>query len=275
MLPNNSEALLITAKIDRHQNRWDSAMTNLQKANGLDPNNGEIAVWLGETYSEMRRYSDWEQLVKKYAANGTLKGPWIQVVLAKIKLAQGDPAAAQSLLEQVPLDFSPNEIIWDTRFRAALYLRDYDAASRVIAATPAKLADFAFGTSGSPSGWAEGQIARARRDQQKALIAFAAAREKVDATPRGKTKDASYLAEVATLDAGLRRKEEAIREARRAVELQPIANDSLNGPMGYQFGAGLRVDRRARPRAGATRNCRDNSRAWTDIRRSALQSVLG
>jgi eukaryotic-like serine/threonine-protein kinase len=226
-LPNNAEALLIGAKIDRHQNRWDSALANLQRANGLDPRNGEGAVWLGQTYSEMRRYSEWEQLVKKYAASGTFEGPWIQVVLAKIKLAQGDPAAAQSLLEQVPLDFSPNEIIWDTRFRGALYLRDYDAAKQVVAATPAKFADFAFG---SHSGWAEGQIARARGDQQKALTAFAAAREKVDAILRDNPKDASYLADAAKLDAGLGRKEEAIREARRAVELQPIAKDSLNAP---------------------------------------------
>ena len=32
------------------------------------------------------------------------------------------------------------------------------------------------------------------------------------------------------IDAGLGRKEEAIREARRAVDLMPIAKDSLNGP---------------------------------------------
>ena len=226
-LPNNSEALLIGAKIDRHQNRWDSALDNLQKANGLDPRNGEVAVWLGQTYFEMRRYSEWEQLVKKYAAKGTFKGPWIQVVLAKIKLAQGDPVAAQSLLEQVPLDFSPNEIIWDTRFRAALYLRDYNTADRVIAATPAKFADFAFD---GPSAWAYGQVARVRGDQQKAVAAFAAARKKSDAWRGDKPKDASYPAGLARLDAGLGRKEAAIREAQRAIDLQPIAKDSLNGP---------------------------------------------
>jgi TolB-like protein/lipopolysaccharide biosynthesis regulator YciM len=123
-LPNNSEALLIAAKIDRHQNRWGSAMANLQKANGLDPNNVEIAVWLGETYFEMRRYSEWEQFVKKYAAKGTFKGPWIQVVLAKIKLAQGDPVAAQSLLEQVPLDLvrmkSYGTLVSGPRFTCAI-----------------------------------------------------------------------------------------------------------------------------------------------------------
>ena len=37
-------------------------------------------------------------------------------------------------------------------------------------------------------------------------------------------------ARVAMLDAGLGRKEDAIREARHAVDLMPIAKDSLNGP---------------------------------------------
>jgi len=229
-LPNNSEALLIAAKIDRHQNRWDSALANLQKANGLDPRNGEVAVWLGQTYSEMRRYSEWEQLVNKYAASGTFKGPWIQVVLAKIKLAQGDPVAAQSLLEQVPLDFSPNEIIWDTRFRAALYLRDYDAATRVIAATPAKFAILIFGGGQPPESWADGLIARTRGDKQKAQVVFAAARNKWDATWGNKPKDEGYVADVARLDAALGLKEEAIREARSVVDRVPIAKDSLNGP---------------------------------------------
>jgi hypothetical protein len=41
----------------------------------------------------------------------------------------------------VPLDFSPIQVIWESRFKAALYLRDYDAADRVIAAIPAKFAD--------------------------------------------------------------------------------------------------------------------------------------
>jgi len=43
-------------------------------------------------------------------------------------------------------------------------------------------------------------------------------------------QDAVYLAEIATLDAGLGRKEEAIRQARHAVELLPIDKDAVNGP---------------------------------------------
>ena len=69
-LPNNSEALLIAAKIDRHQNRWDAAVANLRKASELDPRNDEAGYWLGRTYFEMRRYSEIEQLMTKDAASG-------------------------------------------------------------------------------------------------------------------------------------------------------------------------------------------------------------
>jgi predicted Zn-dependent protease len=228
-LPNNSEALLIGAKIDRHQNRWDSALANLQKASELDPRNGAVTLYLWQTYFETRRYSECEQVIKKNTANGTPDNPWDQKLLADIKLAQGDPVAAQSLLEQVPLDFSPAKYIWDTRLKAALYLRDYDAANRVIASTPAKWADDVLGGQASES-WADGLVARGRGDNQKALAVFAAARKNVDATWGEKPKDVEYFGLIARLDAGLGRKEEAIREALHAVDLIPIAKDSVNGP---------------------------------------------
>ncbi len=228
-LPNNAEALTIEARIGRHENRWDASLANLQKASELDPRNSDIAFYLGQIYFEMRRYSEWEQLLtKRAAASGELDSLAVQDHLAQIKLAQGDPVAAQSLLEKVPLDYSPGFWVWRTRFAAALYLRDYDAANRVIAATPAKYADDAFGE--QTASWAEGQVARARGDKQKALAAFAAARKKMEERLADIPKDAVYFPGIATLDAGLGRKEEAIREAQHAVELLPITKDSLNGP---------------------------------------------
>ncbi len=223
--PNNAEALLIDATVGRHQNRWDASLANLQKASELDPRNGEVAFRLEQIYFEMHRYSELEQFITKRAPpSGAVEDPFDW--LPQMKLAQGDPVAAQSLLEQVPVEYRPGSWIWEVRFKAALYLRDYDAVNRVIAATPAGEADETFG---GPSGWAEGLVARARGDKQKAIAAFTAAREKMQAT-RADKQDVVYFASVAKLDAGLGRKEEAIREARRAVELQPITKDSLNGP---------------------------------------------
>jgi tetratricopeptide (TPR) repeat protein len=227
-LPNNAEALMIDALIGRHQNSWDASLANLQRASELDPRNGEVAYRLGQIYFEMRRYSEFEQLIRKEAVSGDfpLEDPFIQTWLAQMKLAQGDPVAAESLLKQVPFEYD----VWDTRFMAALYLRDYDAANRVIVASPAKGAPGGFDLARGSENWAYGLVARARGDKQKAMAAFAAARKKLEAKFSDKPEDAPYFVEMARVDAGLGRKEDAIREAQYAVELQPIAKDSLNGP---------------------------------------------
>ncbi len=227
-LPNDSEALLIAGRVDRHRNRWDDSLANLLKASELDPRNQEIDHHLQYNYRLMRRYSEWEQRLAKDALSDPQPAFWRQLALADLNLDKGDPVAAQALLAEVPLDFSPTGEIWDTRFTTALYLRDYDAANRVIAAAPAKWADDLFGEQTRES-WADGLIARLRGDKQKAQAVFVAARKRVDATWGDKSKDQGYFAQVARLDAGLGQKHEAIREAQRAVDLMPIAKDSVAG----------------------------------------------
>lgn len=74
------------------------------------------------------------------------------------------------------------------------------------------------------------EVAHARGDKRRALAAFAAARQKTHELQSDKPEDAGYFIALAEYDAGLGRKEDAIREARRAVELMPISKDSLNGP---------------------------------------------
>jgi tetratricopeptide (TPR) repeat protein len=113
---------------------------------------------------------------------------------------------------------------------AALYLRDYDAANRVIAATPAKFVDRALGGQ-PPEIGADGQVALLRGDKEKALAVFAGARKKLDATWSDKPKNEEYFRRAGMLDARLGRKEDAIREARQAVDLMPIAKDSQWGPL--------------------------------------------
>jgi hypothetical protein len=76
--------------------------------------------------------------------------------------------------------------IWRIRFEVALYLRDYDGAAQVIAATPAK---FAYVYDGQPpETWADGLVARARGDKQKALAAFSGARKNLETTWGDKPK---------------------------------------------------------------------------------------
>jgi tetratricopeptide (TPR) repeat protein len=63
-----------------------------------------------------------------------------------------------------------------------------------------------------------------------AVAAFAAARIIEEKTVRDQPDYAPAWSRLSLVDAGLGRKEDAIREGRRACELLPVAKDSVDGP---------------------------------------------
>src|SRR5947207_14278154 len=72
-------------------------------------------------------------------------------------------------------------------------------------------------------------IARANGARTMAIEPFTRARAAVEAQLAKQPDDPMLLATLALLDAGLARKEEALREGRRAVELRPLAEDAVDG----------------------------------------------
>ena len=75
----------------------------------------------------------------------------------------------------------------------------------------------------------EGLIARMAKDDAKAHAAFNAARAEQEKLVGAHPDDAGALCVLGLIDAALGRKEEALREGRRAVELLPVEKDPLNG----------------------------------------------
>ncbi|MFN2541366.1 MAG: tetratricopeptide repeat protein, partial [Chthoniobacterales bacterium] len=81
-----------------------------------------------------------------------------------------------------------------------------------------------------PHSSADAFLARASGDQEKAQALYSAIREKKSEEWGESPKKEFVIAKAATIDAGLGKKQESISQARRAVELRPIAKDSLLGP---------------------------------------------
>ena len=75
----------------------------------------------------------------------------------------------------------------------------------------------------------EGIIAQMTKDDVKARAAFTAARAEQEKLVRADPDDAGPLSVLGLIDAALGRKEEALREGRRAVELLPVEKDAING----------------------------------------------
>jgi serine/threonine protein kinase/tetratricopeptide (TPR) repeat protein len=223
LLPNDSEALFIAARIDRRQSRWHDSLANVRKAYELDPHNAEIIIWTSEHYRLIRRYTEGEQFARQAMESMPEITSSLYVQVAEFKLAEGNPRDAQDILARVPPKIGAS-----TRFQAALYLRDYDMAEQVIAATPVDEVEAAF-KGKPPHSLANGQLAKARGDNKTAQEAFLGARQDWEDPNAHRRRDEMYFSEISLLDAGLGRKEQAIREGEQAVALVPISEDALNG----------------------------------------------
>ena len=80
-----------------------------------------------------------------------------------------------------------------------------------------------------PHAYWEGVIARWEGETAKAQAAFTVARSEVEKTVEKQPDFAAALSLLGMIDAGLGRKEEAMREGRRAAELLPISKDAVAG----------------------------------------------
>src|SRR5207247_7292399 len=79
------------------------------------------------------------------------------------------------------------------------------------------------------SRFGEALIARMMRDEAKAREAFTAARAEQQKSVETQPNYGPALSALGLVDAALGRKEQALQEGRRAIELLPVDKDSVNG----------------------------------------------
>jgi TolB-like protein/Tfp pilus assembly protein PilF len=237
-IPNDPDVLNTAGAIDRRQARWDEAIANLEKARELDPRNLSVFWNLVETYLALRRYEDAEG-----AINGALQvSPQAHFfVLAKSALPLfriGDTGPLRSALTRIPRDFDPGGAVTAISLRLSLMDRNLENAERIAGAcTREKLNDNGLsGTAAAlddytmPTSWYAGVIAQRRGDEAAARKAFASAKSILERDLIRSADHAKSVAMLALIYAALGQREDAMREADRAVNLLPIANDSFDGP---------------------------------------------
>jgi len=115
------------------------------------------------------------------------------------------------------------------RYTLALYDRDWDAAERAAPLLSRKYSlEWGLPRLG-PDFWV-GVVARLKGDESSARAAFMRARERQEEEIRSHPDNVSLLAELGLIDAGLGRKEEALSEGRRAMELSRSVKDESTEP---------------------------------------------
>jgi serine/threonine-protein kinase len=223
-LPNDASAFEIIAAIARRQGHWDQCIMNFERAIELDPRNLSLLGGAGLTYEYERHFSEaasyWDR-----ALAAAPDDPNMPVLRARVDLewradTQSGHEAVQSVLAKDP---STVDRIADQWFYFALCRRDAAEMASALASLPRE------GTMEAPRSFAEGLAARAGNDATGAETAFTAARVEMEKIVREQPDYAQALSTLAMIDAALGRKEDALREGRRAVELLPITKDAMDG----------------------------------------------
>jgi TolB-like protein/class 3 adenylate cyclase/Tfp pilus assembly protein PilF len=233
-LPNNSEAFLLAAYIDRRQGRWEDSTRNFERASELDPRNAAILQQFSLSYENLRRYAETVATLDR-ALTIAPDDIFIQTQRARIALnSHADSKPLHTTLQTI-LSENPNTapVVAGEWLLLALYERDPEAAQRAMAAMPPEGcydAGIAF-----PNTWCEGLVARMRGDQQGARAAFLEARAELEKMVRDQPDYAEALCALGVVDAVLGNKEDAIREGRRAVELMPVNKNSIEGPLVIKY----------------------------------------
>jgi serine/threonine-protein kinase len=230
-LPNDPRIFELMGLIQRRSGRWVESTHNLERAVELDPRNLFTLSAIADSYRDLRRYAEAEAAYDRALAiePDDIK---TKVRHANVKLDwKADTRPLHELVDSVRKT-SPATIpdIADAWLVCALAERDPTAANDALMAsgenTPLHNDVFRFNRP-----FVEGLIARMTNDDKKAQSAFSAARAEQEKIIQEQPSFAPPLVVLGLIDAALGRREEALREARRAIELFPVAKDSIKGPL--------------------------------------------
>ena len=199
----------------------------MERALELDPRNLFTLQQLALTYSTQDRYTDAARIY-----DSTLRlvpgDPYTRILRALVELDwRADIEPFQTTLGTVVAENPSAAPDVDTPLYA-LCERTAAAAARALTNYPRDGVTTEYGVN-CPRAYWEGVVARGQGDSAKAQAVFIAARSTVEKIWAKQPDFAAAISLLGVIDAGLGRKEDALREGRRACELLPISKDAISG----------------------------------------------
>jgi TolB-like protein/Tfp pilus assembly protein PilF len=226
--PNNADVGELIAAIKRRQGHWQESLEAFERSQRIDPQNPNIVRNLVFTNTALRRWPE----ASRWAAQMRAMAP--ASLVAKIQSGyvdfwwKGDTGLLKSILSQVPAGTDPDGALTSVRWDVAMIERDFSAARAVLESSP--LNEFSY-TNAAPTlkTFLEGCIDLAQGDQAKAQKSFEVARPSFEKAIEEAPESADRHANLGWFYAFAGRKEDAIREGQRAVELKPESKDAFDG----------------------------------------------
>ncbi|HEV3099499.1 MAG TPA: protein kinase [Candidatus Udaeobacter sp.] len=229
-LPNSPRLFALKGYIERRQGRWEESTRNLERAIDLDPRDFFTLQQIAISYGVLRRYAEEKSVLDRALS---IAPDDVDTKVARASVEFHWKADTRSLHQTIDLIRVTNPAALPNAandwLSCALADRDVAAAKDALNAFgEIPLTDYAV-HSNRPL--IEGVIARMTNDDETARAAFTVARVEQEKAVQAQPNYGPPLCVLGLIDAGLGRKEEALREGRRAVELLPVGKDAINGPL--------------------------------------------
>ena len=228
-LPNNPRVYYLAGRMDRSQGRWADAIRNLERACDLDPRNLPYLIYFGATYAWLHDYEQWTKVMDRIVALHPEQRPG-RLFRASVEVhRRADTGPWRAEIEKILTNEPGSEkdpFVAGQRYTLALYDRDWDTAGTLAAGLSQKNS-LAWGFPELGRDFWVGVVARLKGDETSARAAFMRARAQQEEEIRGHPDSVELLSELGVIDAGLGRKEEALNEGRRAMELARSAKDAF------------------------------------------------
>src|SRR6266581_1803428 len=229
-LPNDSRIPELAGYIVRRRGKQEEGLQYLLRSLELDPRNFLLLQQTALSYQILQRYAEMARVLDRGLA---IKPDDIETRAARAVVEldwKADTRPVHQLMEELRArDPAALKRVADTWFTCALAERDPVAAEAAISALGESPYNYNQGAIYFNHLVLEGLIARMMNDEAKARAAFTAARAEQEKFVLAQPNHGPALCVLGLIDAALGRKDEALREARRAVELLPIENDATRG----------------------------------------------
>jgi serine/threonine-protein kinase len=216
--------------IQRRNGRWEESLQNLERAAELDPRDVQTLEVLSETYQRFGRIAEAKQCLTRVVAAAGADDFSTQLRFAEFEFdVNADARPVHQAIESIRA--ANPAALRDTAGVSLFYsLGERDAAAATEALSLLKDNEISFfGQVQVSRAFMEGVIARMTNDEHKAQLAFTAARAEQEKIVQARPDFGPAWCVLGLIDAGLGRKEEALREGRRAVELLPVEKDAIIG----------------------------------------------
>jgi serine/threonine-protein kinase len=232
-LPNDARIFRLTGNIQRRQGHWEESTRNLERAAELDPRDIDETLIRGvaANYWQCRRYAEskaWVARALAFQPNDAVTKVWLGYVDYAWK---ADTRPLHQTIDSIRATnpAAVPSIAGSWLVYCALAERDATAAKNALIALNED-AIFFHENIAFNRPFVEGVIARMIKDDGKARSAFSAARAEQEKIVQAQPNYGPALCVLGLIDAGLGRKDDALREAQRAVELLPVEKDAMDGP---------------------------------------------